>query len=106
MQATKSVDNSRIAAIDTLASVASIEELGVVRIADQVARVFIPLILLLAGATYVYWALQGAAAPIKYALAVLVVSCPCALSLAVPSAVSAAISALKKQGLLVRHSQV
>ena len=34
------------------------------------------------------------------------VSCPCALSLAVPSAVSAAISALKKQGLLVRHSQV
>lgn len=106
LEASRGVEHSRVAQIDRMADAASAAKLSLVRTADRVARVFIPTILTLALVTYLYWHLQGAASPISYALAVLVVSCPCALSLAVPAAVSAAVTALRRQGLLVRNSQV
>ncbi len=102
-------DATRISAIHRIAADASFDKHGLSRVADSVARVFVPCILLIATATYIYWmwlgTSQGSGTALTAALAVLVVSCPCALSLAAPAAISAALTKLRRKGLLVRHSR-
>jgi len=71
-------------------------------LADRVARYFVIVVLSLAGLSYLFWSLMGNSEAMVIGLTVLVVSCPCALSLATPVAYSFAMSTLRKQGVLVR----
>ena len=70
-------------------------------IAEKWAGYFVMLLLLLSFGTGLYWELAGVADAWVRAVAVLVVSCPCALSLAAPAALAAAQGAMTRQGLLV-----
>jgi P-type Cu2+ transporter len=74
---------------------------------DRTAALFIPLVLLLAGATIWYW---NGRLPFDQALltglAVLVVACPCALGLAAPLAAALGIGLAAQQGVLVRGGAV
>lgn len=74
------------------------------RVADAVAAVFVPVVIAIAAATLMISLATGAgiAGGIERAVAVLVVSCPCALGLATPLAVSNAMAAGARRGLLVR----
>lgn len=99
-------DESTLAGIERLAIVAAAEKTGINQMADRVARVFIPSVLAFAGATLVFWWLNEPARALPAALAVLVISCPCALSLAVPMALSAALLRLRNLGLFVRSTSV
>lgn len=74
------------------------------RITDAVAAVFVPVVIAIAAATLLIGLAGGVglAGSVERAVAVLVVSCPCALGLATPVALSAAISAGSKRGLLFR----
>ncbi|MHB0876854.1 MAG: heavy metal translocating P-type ATPase [Anaerolineae bacterium] len=72
------------------------ERAPIVRVADRYARYFTPLILALAGITYV------ATGHASAAVAVLVAACPCALVLATPTAIVAGVAAGARRGLLVR----
>ncbi|MCB1643858.1 MAG: cadmium-translocating P-type ATPase [Pseudomonadales bacterium] len=72
-------------------------------LADRIARYFVAIILLMASASAGYWYLQGDAAWFSIALSVLVVSCPCALSLATPVAYTVAIAALRNAGVVVSN---
>ena len=74
--------------------------------ADQVAAWFVAALLLFAVAVFIYWSLHDAARAWPIAIAVLVVSCPCALSLATPSALAAATDSLLRQGVLVIQPHV
>jgi Cu2+-exporting ATPase len=75
-------------------------------LADRAARAYAPLVHLLSfGAfAYWYWATGG---DIRYAInisaAVLIITCPCALGLAVPAVVTAASGRLFRKGLLIKH---
>jgi Cu2+-exporting ATPase len=76
------------------------------QLADRIAGHFVAAVLALAALGY-GWALlrgTGQAAALDIALAVLVASCPCALSLAIPAALAAATSRLAKQGVLVANA--
>ena len=95
---------SRLAALDRIASDAAARKLQSLRLVDTVARVFVPSILLIAAATYTFWWWQGSERALQALLAVLIVSCPCALSLAVPAAVNAGLGRLRRSGLLVRNA--
>ncbi|MEZ5973955.1 MAG: cation-translocating P-type ATPase [Planctomycetota bacterium] len=80
--------------------------LPVQRIVDRVSRVFVPTVLLIAALTGWYWHGQGGwETAVYYAVAVLVVACPCALGLATPMAVVVASGRAAKEGLLIRGGE-
>jgi Cu2+-exporting ATPase len=74
------------------------------RLADRVASRFVAGVLILAAAIAAYWWHTAPDRWLPVTIAVLVVSCPCALSLATPAALTAAIGALAKNGLVVTQS--
>ena len=75
---------------------------------DRVSRVFAPFVIALAIATYAGWSLAGLdpATALMRAIAVLVIACPCALGLATPLAITAAVGAASRRGILVSDSRV
>lgn len=70
-------------------------------LADRAARHFTLGLLAVAGATALYWWQVDASRALPAVIAVLVVSCPCALSLAIPAALAASTARLSRAGVLV-----
>lgn len=101
MQVTRLGEETRLAAIHRLLERSAAEKPEVVRLADRVAARFVIVILLLAVMTaWLWWRLDPSQALWTF-VAVLVVSCPCALSLATPVALMVATGALAHRGVLV-----
>src|SRR4029453_9700396 len=79
------------------------------RLADRVAAVFVPIILLLAAVTFVAWWAVGPAPALFHALAaavaVLIIACPCAMGLATPTAVMVATGRGAQLGVLIRSAE-
>ena len=77
------------------------------RLVDQVANVFVPVVLLIALATLLGWLWAGAGAEVALirAVAVLVIACPCALGLATPAAIMAGTGVAAKHGILIKDAQ-
>lgn len=75
-----------------------------VRLADRAARFYAPAVHLLALLTFAGWMLAGAGVhqAVLVAVAVLIITCPCALGLAVPVAQVVAAGALMRRGILIR----
>ncbi len=77
------------------------------RMVDQVAAVFVPVVLAIALATLLGWLWTGA--PMEdaliHAVAVLVIACPCALGLATPAAIMAGTGVAAKHGILIKDAQ-
>ena len=75
------------------------------QLADRVARYFVSSVILIAIIVGVYWAQTEPERALEIILAVLVVTCPCALSLATPAALTVAIGRLAHEGLLVTRAE-
>ncbi|NMI01998.1 heavy metal translocating P-type ATPase, partial [Pseudonocardia acidicola] len=77
------------------------------RLADRVAAVFVPAVLVLAGVTFVGWLVFDGtvAAAVTAAVAVLVVACPCALGLATPTAVLVGSGRGAQLGVFIKGPQ-
>lgn len=73
-------------------------------LADLVARFFMPALLLLAVGTFVALLPAGLNTAIERAIAVLIISCPCALALAAPAAHARAFSGLLARGVVLRRT--
>lgn len=97
---------SRLSAIVRLLDRAHEEKPRVARIADQVASYFVAAVLITAAiVSFIWWQIQPDHA-FWVTLSVLVVTCPCALSLATPTALTAATGTLRQQGLLITRGHV
>ena len=100
IQVTHAAEESTLARVVRLVEEAKTHRAPVVRQADHYARYFLPALLLAAGATYYFtsdW---------LRTVAVLIVGCPCALILATPAAMVAAIGGLARRGILVRGGAI
>ncbi len=78
----------------------------VISMADEFAHWFVLLVLLAATATALYWYHTAPENAFWITLSVLVVTCPCALSLATPASITAAISKATKFGLLISNPEL
>ncbi len=97
---------TRHAALAALMQQAATEKPRLAQLADRIATPFLLLVLCASAFAAWWWWEAGPAQAISAALAVLIVTCPCALSLATPAATLAAAGALARRGVLVRHLQV
>ncbi|MBV8404690.1 MAG: cadmium-translocating P-type ATPase [Gammaproteobacteria bacterium] len=101
----------RVGPDSTLAAVARLLERAhaarppIAELADRVASGFVVAVLLLAALVGLYWLKVDITRAFPTVLAVLVVTCPCALSLATPAALAAATTRLARAGLLVARSR-
>ena len=107
VQATRVGSDTLIAQITRLVSQAQSTKASAQRLADRIAAVFVPCVIALATATLGFWLGAGlpAAAAWSAAVAVLVVACPCALGLATPTALLAAVGRGAELGVLVKSAQ-
>jgi len=125
MHATKVGSQTVLAGIIRLVEQAQGSKAPIQRVADRVAGIFVPVVLVLALLTFVVWAIVGqfialpgleggmqmaaSANPwivaITAAVAVLVVACPCALGLATPTAIMVGTGRGAEQGVLIRGGE-
>ncbi len=78
------------------------------RLADRVAAVFVPIVILLAAATLGFWLGTGATASTAFtaAVAVLIIACPCALGLATPTALLVGTGRGAQLGILIKGPEI
>ena len=101
IRVTRVGEQSRLAAIRRLMDQASTEKPRLVGVADRVAARFVSALLILAAGTAVAWYFIDPSRALWVFVSVLVVSCPCALSLATPAAMTVAAGTLSRRGLLI-----
>ena len=79
------------------------------RMADRVAGIFVPAVILIAVAAFIAWALVGPDPKLAHALivavAVLIIACPCALGLATPMSIMVGVGRGASMGVLIRNAE-
>ncbi|MFV0679682.1 heavy metal translocating P-type ATPase [Ottowia sp.] len=96
---------TRYAQIVALMAQAATSRPQMAQLADRLAKPFLLLVLLAAGLACAWWWHTDPERALMIAVAILVVTCPCALSLATPAAMLASAGTLARQGVLVRRLQ-
>jgi P-type Cu2+ transporter len=96
---------TRYAQIVALMAQAATDKPRLALLADQVAKPFLAFVLLAATFAGAFWWPTDPARALMAAVAVLIVTCPCALSLATPTAMLTTAGALARRGVLVRRMQ-
>lgn len=108
MRAERIGGETALAAIIRTVEAAQASKAPVQRIADRVAAIFVPVVILIALGTFAGWLIAGDAGvahAMINAVAVLVIACPCALGLAVPTAVIAGTGNGAVRGILIRRAE-
>ncbi|MEA2502390.1 MAG: copper-transporting P-type ATPase [Actinomycetota bacterium] len=100
--------DTALAGIVRLVEQAQASKAPIQRLADRIAAVFVPIVLALAGLTFLGWWAFGADAGkgILAAVAVLIVACPCALGLATPMAIMVGTGRGANLGVLIKGGEV
>jgi len=106
IEVTETGSESRLSAIVRMLDRAQAEKPNVARIADRVASRFVAATLLTAAAVALFWYFYDPSRAFWITLSVLVVTCPCALSLATPTALTAATGSLRQRGMLISRGHV
>ena len=108
VRVTRSGGDTLLGRIDALVEDAAFAKSNAQRLADAAAAVFVPIVFAVAAATAIITAVTGPGweAGIERGIAVLVVSCPCALGLATPLVVANAMGLGARRGLLIRGGAV
>ena len=98
--------HTQLAAIIRLVEQAQGSKAAIQKLADQISAVFVPVVVAIALLTLAVWWLMGSSfsAALINAVAVLVISCPCALGLATPTALVVSTGRAAQEGILVKDA--
>ena len=104
VRVTASGEDTALADIARLMEAATQDRSRYVRIADRAARLYTPVVHSLAALAFIGWLMAGAGIhhAVMIAVAVLIITCPCALGLAVPVAQVVAVGSLARRGVVVK----
>ena len=109
MKAEKVGSDTLLSQIIKMVNEASRSRAPIQQLADRVSAYFVPIVVLVAVATFVVWAVWGPQPPYVYALvnaiAVLIIACPCALGLATPMSVMVGVGKGAQNGVLIKHAE-
>lgn len=100
-------ESSVLARIVTLMREAQSSRAPIEKLADRISSIFVPTVLVLATLTFAAWMISGAGLirAAATAVAVLIIACPCAMGLAVPTAVMVATGRGAEAGLLIKGGE-
>ncbi len=103
-RAVKVGEDTTLSQIIRLVEEASSSKAPIAKLADQIAGIFVPAVMGIALVTFLVWLLAGGGfeAAMSSAIAVLVISCPCALGLATPVAIMVGTGVGAKNGILIK----
>ncbi|KKO46662.1 ATPase [Arsukibacterium ikkense] len=106
VQVQQPLQRSRLGQIIQLQQQALHQKPKLVEKTDQLAKYFVERLLLIALATFLLWYFWlDSSRAFWVTLSVLVATCPCALSLATPTAITCALAQLNKRGIMIKNSQ-
>ena len=109
MRATRVGRDTALARIIELVERAQGSKAPIARLADRIAAVFVPAVLLVAAVTFIAWMAVGPEPRLTHALvaaiAVLVIACPCAMGLATPTAIMVGTGRGAEAGILIRGGE-
>ena len=79
----------------------------IAKLADKVSGIFVPVVMSIAAVTLIVWLILGRSFDfaLSRGISVLVISCPCALGLATPVAVTVSVGRLAERGILVKSAE-
>ncbi len=110
MRAEKIGKDTLLAQIVTLVSAAQRSQAPIQRLADRVARWFVPGVIAIAALAFTGWLVWGPAPALAHALVaavtVLIIACPCALGLATPMSIMVAVGRGAQEGVLINSAAV
>jgi Cu+-exporting ATPase len=108
VEATRIGADTQLARVTRLVEAAQTGRAPVQRLADRIAGVFVPVVLVLAAATFGFWLGNSGDATFAgtAAVAVLIIACPCALGLATPTALLVGTGRGAQLGILIRGPEV
>lgn len=106
MKATKVGNDTTLAQIIELVENAGASKAPAARLADKIAGVFVPVVMCISLVTFIGWMIAGQSLEfsLSCAICVLVISCPCALGLATPVAITVSAGKCASQGILVKSA--
>ena len=95
--------SSRLDEVIRLVDSAQTQKANIEKTVDKIARVFVPLVIVLAVLTFFYWRPTiGLESSLKMAITVMIIACPCAMGLATPIALFVGTSVGAKNGILLK----
>ena len=106
-KAEKVGDNTTLAQIIKLMRDVNASKPPIAELADKISSVFVPVVIAIALISAALWLLAGYSFPfaLNCAVAVLVISCPCALGLATPTAIMCATGSGARNGVLIKNAK-
>lgn len=106
-KATEVGEDTTIAKIIKLVEKANASKAPIAKLADKIAGIFVPIVILLAILTFAAWYLSGYGLEfaVSNSIAVLVMSCPCALGLATPISVMVGTDVGARNGILIKSGE-
>ncbi len=107
MRADRVGEDTTLSQIIRLVEEAGGSKAPIAKLADKVSGIFVPVVMTIAVATIVVWLLLGQSFGFALAsgIAVLVISCPCALGLATPTAIMVGTGRGAEQGILIKSGE-
>lgn len=107
MRVEKTGEDTALSRIIVLVDEATASKAPIAKMADKVSAVFVPAVIIISLISLFSWLLSGSSLEfsLSFAVSVLVISCPCALGLATPTAIMVATGRAARSGILIKNAE-